>query len=80
MVSAALDCGALSSPGPYSLTCLTSFWLEVGCTNSGTAAPVNVDDVSWWNARTVQAVKEDMHSYYLFAIAGDTAYIRYCFG
>ena len=51
--------------GPHSLTNLQRWWINSGCSESGTAYPANVDDAQtvWWNQRTVADVKADMAAF-----------------
>lgn len=50
--------------GPHSDNCLDTLWKEAGGTISGTVAPENnQEQKSWWNARSWQAVFDDMKAW-----------------
>ena len=63
-------CGDDSTPGPHPLVCLTEFWLEAGCSETGQRVPANSDDtqLAFWNSYNVGAVNVDMAYYYSYAV------------
>ena len=79
---AVATCGSDSTPGPHPLQCLTQFWLEVGCLESGTYAPASVGagQIAFWDGLNVAAVRADMTDHYGRATGGDQTYMSRCFG
>ena len=60
-----------TAPGPHSLFCLTTWWLEAGCTIYGLSSPTNLGNAeSWWQAQTVGNVRADMALYGNYALEG----------
>ena len=75
-------CGYSNTPGPHPLNCLTEFWLEAGCSASGTGAPAYADSaqLAYWNSGNVWFVKYDMAAFYGRAVDGHSYYIPRCLG
>ena len=74
-------CGSDAKQGPHSVECLSLFWKEAGCYESGTSSPGSSPfQVLFWNSRTVADVKDDMKRYHNIASDGSEDYQRKCFG
>ena len=75
-------CGYDSASGPHTLVCLTEFWLDAGCCESGQYAPANVDDtqLAYWSTRSVGLVKDDMALFHSYAVDGRQNYTAHCYG
>ena len=71
-------CFKTSGPGPYSMSCLTSWWLEAGCLIDGHSSPTrNTND--YWHGQSVATVKYDMSLYVQLSVNSDYYLVR-CYG
>ena len=77
-------CLSDTSKGPFSLSCLTKWWLDSGCFVQGLQSPTRGGNNKFWNGKTVGEVKADMRLYRKYALEGrlygGKSYVQSCFG
>lgn len=77
-----LVCGPDTDAGPHTQVCLVRLWIETGCRIAGSSSPwtADMEQLDWWNARTVAEVRADMQLYHQYAEDNYENYRDRCFG